>query len=126
MGRPPPMALRERVVAFVEEGNSDRSAAARFRGSVKFVNDRVILKRETSGLAPRVQGHGGGHGKLVGVGDWIAARMKAKPDPTLNDLVGEPADHHGIAIHRVSVWRFLRSLGLIHRKRPASPRAEAA
>tara|TARA_B000000460_G_scaffold123467_1_gene86925 strand:+ start:368 stop:559 length:192 start_codon:yes stop_codon:yes gene_type:complete len=63
------MALRERVVAFVEEGNSHRSAAARFRVSVKFVNDMVILKRETGGLAPRVQGHGGGHGKLVGVED---------------------------------------------------------
>ena len=78
MGRPHPMALRERVVAFVEEGNSHRSAAARFRVSVKFVNDMVILKRETGGLAPRAQGHGGGHGKLVGVGDWITARMKAK------------------------------------------------
>lgn len=50
---------------------------------MKFVNDMVILKRETGGLAPRVQGHGGGHGKLVGVGDWITARMKAKPDVTL-------------------------------------------
>ena len=125
MGRPHPMALRERVVAFVEEGNSHRSAAARFRVSVKFVNDMVILKRETGGLAPRAQGHGGGHGKLVGVGDWITARMKAKPDLTLNDLVGELADHHGIAIHRVSVWRFLRGLGLTHKKRPASRRAEA-
>ena len=50
MGRPHPMALRERVVAFVEEGNSHRSAAARFRVSVKFVNDMVILKRETGAL----------------------------------------------------------------------------
>ena len=103
MGRPHPLALRERVVAFVEEGNSHRSAAARFRVSVKFVNDMVILKRETGGLAPRVQGPGGGHGKLVGVGDWITARMKAKPDLTLNDLVGELADHHGIGVCCVSV-----------------------
>ena len=64
MGKPHPMALRERVVAFVEEGHSHRSAAARFRVSVKFVNDMVILKRETGGLEPRVQGNGGGHGKL--------------------------------------------------------------
>lgn len=26
-----------------------------------------------------------------------------KPDLTLNDLVGELAEHHGITIHRVSV-----------------------
>mgnify|MGYP003462820683 CR=1 FL=1 len=37
----------------------------------------------------------------------------------LNDLVGELADHHGIDIHRVSVWRFLRALCLTHKKRPA-------
>ena len=83
------MALRERVVAFVEEGDSHRAAAARFRVSVKFVNDMVILKRETGGLEPRRQGNGGGHGKLGRLRDWIAARMTAKPDLTLDDLVLE-------------------------------------
>jgi len=126
MGKPHPVALRKRVVAFVEEGHSHRAAAARFRVSVKFVNDMVILKRETGGLEPRAQGNGGGHGKLVSVQDWITGRMEEKPDMTLNDLVSELADHHGIAIHRVSVWRFLRGLGLTHKKRPASRRAEAA
>ncbi len=58
------MALRERVVAFVEEAYSHRAAAARFRVSVKFVNDMVVLKPETGGLEARVQGNGGGHGKL--------------------------------------------------------------
>ncbi len=50
----------ERVVAFVEEGHSHRSAATRFQVSVKFVNDMVILKRETGGLEPRAQGRGPG------------------------------------------------------------------
>lgn len=103
MGRPHPTVLRERVVLFVEEGNSHRAADARLRVSVKFVNDMVILKREADGLTPRVQDNGGGHGKLFGVQDWITVRMNAKPDLTLNDLVGELADHHGIAIHRVSI-----------------------
>ena len=92
MGKPHPMALRERVVAFVEEGHSHRAAAARFRVSVKFVNEMVILKRETGGLEPRAQGNGGGHGKLGAAQSWIMARMDAKPDLTLNDLVGELAD----------------------------------
>ncbi len=126
MGRSHPMALRERVVAFVEEGHSHRAVAARLRVSVKFVNDMVILKREAGGLEPRPQGNGGGHGKLVAVQGWITSRMNEKPDLTLNDLVGELADHHGIAIHRVSVWRLLRGLGLTHKKRPASRRTEAA
>lgn len=120
------MALRQRVVAFVEEGHSHRAAAAQFRVSVKFVNDMVILKRKTGGLEPRTQGHGGGHGKLVVVRNWIEARIAEKPDLTLNDLVAELAARHGMTIHRVSVWRFLRSLGLTHKKRSPSRRAKAA
>lgn len=114
------------MVACVEEGNSHRAAAARFRVSVKFVNDMVILKRETGSLQPRAQGNGGGHGKLVAVRDWLEARLVQKGDLTLDDLVAELAKHHGIAIHRVSVWRFLRGLGLTHKKSPPRRRAEAA
>jgi transposase len=76
MGKPHPFELRERVVAFVEEGHSHRSAASRFRVSVKFVNDTVILKRETGGLQPRRQGNGGGRGKLEPVRAWLEARMR--------------------------------------------------
>ncbi|KZL12458.1 hypothetical protein [Pseudovibrio sp. Ad26] len=126
MGRSHPMALRERVIAFVEEGHSHRAAAARFRVSVRFVNDMVILKRETGGLEPRAQGNGGGYGKLASLRGWIETRMATKPDLTLNDLVLELAEQHNVTVHRVSVWRVLRSLGLTHKKRSPSCRAEAA
>ena len=120
------MELRKRVVASVEEGHSHRSTAARFRVSIKFVNNMIILKRETGGLAPRAQGNGGGHGKLEAVKASISKRMTEKPGLTLDDLVAELAERHGISIHRVSVWRFLRNLGLTHKKRLASRRTEAA
>jgi transposase len=119
MGKPHPIALRERVVTFVEEGHSHRTAAARFRVSVKFVNDMIILKPETGGLVLRPQGNGGGRGKLGRLQDWISARVDARPDLTLDDLVLEIADAHQMTVHRVSVWRALRSLGLTHKKRPA-------
>jgi len=125
MGKPHPMALRERVVAFVEEGHSHRAVAARFRVSVKFVNEMVILKRETGGLEPRAQGNGGGHGKLGRLRGWMAARMDAKPDLTLDDLVLEIAVEHQMTVHRVSVWRTLCNLGLTHKKRPPGRRAKA-
>jgi len=35
------------------------------------------------------------------------------------------ADRHGITHHRVSVWRFLRGLGLTHRNRPARRAVDA-
>ena len=125
MGKPLPIELRERVVAFVEEGHSHRSAAAQFRVSVKFVNDMVILKRATGALLPKAQGNGGGHGKLSGVVDWLAGRIAEKRDLTLDELVVALRDGPGVAVNRVSVWRCLRGLDLTHKKRLAGHRAEA-
>lgn len=50
MGKPHPVALRERVVGFVDDGHSHRAAAADFRVSPKFVNDMIKLRWETGGL----------------------------------------------------------------------------
>jgi transposase len=126
MGKPHPVELRQRVVDHVAEGNTHRSTAARFRVSVKFVNDMVKLMKETGGLAPKAQGNGGGHGKLSSLKDWVARRIAEKQDLTAAGLASEIAATHGMAVHRGSVWRLLRDLGLTHKKRPASRRAEAA
>ena len=116
MGKPLPMELRQRVVDFVEEGHTHRAAAAQFRVSIKFVNDMVILKRETGSLEAKPQGNGGGHGKLAGVVDWIRRRITEKRDLTLDELVVELRDVQGVVAHRSSVWRHLRGLGLTHKK----------
>ena len=126
MGKPHPMELRSRVIAFVEEGHGHREAARHFRVSPKFVNDMVILQRRTGSLAAKPQGNGGGHGKLAGVAGWILRRITEKRDLTLDELVVELRDEHGVGAHRVSVWRHLRGLGLTHKKRPAGGRAEVA
>ena len=126
MGKPLPVELRRRVVDFVEEGHTHRAAAAHFRVSIKFVNDMVLLKRATGSLEAKQQGNGGGHGKLVGVADWLERRIKEKRDLTLDELVVELRDLQGVVAHRSAVWRHLRGLGLTHKKRPAGGRAEAA
>jgi len=95
--------LQEQGLAFVEEWQSHRSAPARFPVSVKFVDDMVILRRATGGLQPRRQGNGDEHGKLEVVRKWLEARMARQGDLTLDDLVVELADHHGIAIHRTQL-----------------------
>jgi transposase len=125
MGRPHPLALRARVVAFVEEGNGHREAARHFRVSPKFVNDMVRLKRETGRLAPKPQGSRSG-GKLAGVADWVRRRVAGKGDITLDELVVELSGHHGLTVHRSSVGRLLHRLGLSHKKSPSGRRAEAA
>ncbi len=56
MGKSHPLALRSRVIAFVEDGHSNRAAARHFRVSPRFVNNLVKLKRATGSLAPRRQG----------------------------------------------------------------------
>ena len=104
MGKPHPVELRGRVVALVGGGHAHCSAAAPFCVPVKFVNDMVILKRETNGLRPRHQGNGGARGKLEPVRNWPEARMARKGNLTLDDLVAELAEQHSIAIHRGSVW----------------------
>jgi len=83
------------------------------------VNDLIKLRRETGLLLPRPQGNGCGHGKLAGVIGWIDARVTAKGEITLDELVAELAETHGIDVHRGIVWRVLRGLGLTHKKRPA-------
>lgn len=126
MGKPHPVELRQRVVDHVAEGNTHRSTAARFKVSVKFVNDMVKLKKATGGLVPKAQGNGGGHGKLSSLKGWVARRIGEKRDLTAAGLASEIAETHGMTVHRSSVWRLLRDLGLTHKKRPAGRRTEAA
>ena len=118
MGKPHPIELRKRVVDYVEEGHSHRSAASRFCVSIKFVNDMVKLKRETGALEPKPQGRAG-HGKLASVTGWIDRRLRETGDLTIDQLVEEISDQYGIEAHRVSVWRRIRSLDLTHKKSPA-------
>ena len=124
MGKPHPIELRERVTAFVEEGHSHRAAASHFRVSPRFVNNMVILKRETGSLAPKRQGHGG-HGKLKAHADWVCQRLAENGDLTLDELCIELAGR-GMTIHRSNVGRLLHRLDLSHKKKPSGKRAKPA
>ena len=118
MGRPHPIELRERVVAFVEEGHSHRAAATHFRVSPRFVNNMMILKRETGSVSAMRQGHGGAASKLKDHGAWVQRRLSQNGELTLDELCLELAER-GIYVHRSSVGRFLRRLGLSHKKKPS-------
>ncbi|MCY4190281.1 MAG: IS630 family transposase [Rhodospirillaceae bacterium] len=115
MGKPHPMELRERVVAFVEEGNTHRSAAAHFRVSIKFVNDMVKLKRETGSLAPKPQGNGG-WSKLGPYDDWARRRLAERSDLTLEGLARALRDEHGLRVAVSLIGYWLHRLGLSHKK----------
>jgi len=126
MGKPHPMELRERVVAFVDEGYPHREAARHFRVSPKFVNDMIKLRRATGGLAPKRQGNLGRTGKLRGLDAWVRRRLAEQGDLTLDELCLELDREHEVRVHRSAVGRWLQRLGLSHKKNPARRRARAA
>src|SRR5688572_30155631 len=104
MGKPLPLALRERVAAFVDEGHSNREASRHFRVSPRFVNNLMKLRAETGSLEPRRQGHGPGGGKLAAHADFVRARLDENGDLTLDELCVE-LEGRGVSVHRSNVGR---------------------
>ncbi len=125
MGKPHPIALRERVAAYVDEGHGHREAARHFRVSPRFVNELIKLRRETGSLEPRRQGHAPGSGKLSPHAAFVRGRMAETGDLTLDELCVE-LEGRGIVVHRSNVARLLHRLGLSHKKNSARQRAVAA
>ena len=125
MGKPHPVELRSRVIAFVEEGHGHREASRHFRVSPRFVNDLVILKRESGGLVPKAQGNRAA-GKLASYGAWLLDRLAVRGDLTLDEIVAEMVSVHGVIVHRGSVGKWLHRLGLSHKKNAARQRTPAA
>lgn len=121
MDKPHPIALRERVVAFVNEGNTNREAARHFRVSPRFVNNMMILHCSSGSLSPARQGHPSGS-KLSVHGEWIRERVARHGEVTLDELCIELAER-GIEVHRATVGRFLHRLGLSNKKKPQGKRA---
>jgi transposase len=119
------MELRSRVIAFVEEGHGHREAARHFRVSPRFVNDMVILKRTTGGLAPKPRGHRA-PGKLAPYAAWVRGRIAAQGGLTLDEIVAELASVHCLSVHRGAVGKWLHRLGLSHKKNAARQRNPAA
>ena len=117
MGKPHPIELRERVVAFVEAGHTHRSASSQFRVSPRFVNDMIILKRKTGLLEAKKQGRGSG-GKLQNHHEWVRQRLAGNGDLTLDELCVE-LEGRDVSVHRASVGRLLHRLGLSHKKKPS-------
>jgi len=120
MGKPHPMALRERVVAYVQSGHTHRAAALHYDVSPKFVNDMMKLVDEQGSLEPKVQGNTG-VGKLMPYQTWVEAQIKRQPDLTLDELVADLAEQKGLVVHRSSMGRLLHRLGLTHKKKTSKP-----
>ena len=118
MGKPHPIELRKRVVAFVDEGHTHRAAARHFRVSPRFVNDMIKLRRETKALSPKPQGNGG-RGKLEAYADWVRAFLARHDAATLDEIRAALEAAKGVNVHRASIGGWLHRLGLSHKKNAA-------
>jgi transposase len=120
MVRPYSEDLRARVVGRVEAGYSVREVAATFAVSVASVVMWSRRKRQTGSAAAKPMGSRLPR-SLAGQRDWLLARIAAKPDVTLRELVTE-LHARAIAASYGSVWRLLDDEGLSFKKKPARQR----
>ncbi|MDG4898435.1 helix-turn-helix domain-containing protein [Mesorhizobium sp. WSM4976] len=123
MGKPLPLELRRRVVAYVDEGHGHREAARHFRVSPRFVNNLIRLRRQTGSLEARRQGHVGG-GKLEPHVEFVRSRLAETGELTLDELCVE-LEGRGVSVHRSNVGRLLNRLGLSHKKNSTGQRTAA-
>jgi len=106
-------------------GPSEMANARHFRVSPRFVNDMIILKRESGGLFPKAQGNHA-DGKPAPYAGCLQDRLAAKGDLTLDEIVVELAAVHGLSAHRGSVGEWLHRLGPSHKKNAARQRNPSA
>ena len=90
MPKPYSLDLRERVVGFVEAGQSRHAAAAHFKVSVSFVVNLMKAVRMRGSFVPKPSG-GRGHAKLEPHRSFLLAQVVEKADITMPELAAELA-----------------------------------
>lgn len=116
--------LRSRVVARVELGDTCRTVAALFQVSVSSVVKWSQRYRKTGSVAASPMGSRLPR-LLIGEREWLLARIAAKPDMTLRELVAE-LRARGMAASYGSLWRLLKDEGISFKKNRARQRTGPA
>jgi transposase len=115
MPHPLSIDLRERVVGFIEAGNSCHEASRHFGTSVSFAVNLMALYRKTGSVEPRAMG-GKRHGKLDVVEAFLLTSVKRSPDVTMPELAAMLLAEKGIAVSPQSLSRWLINKGFSFKK----------
>lgn len=115
--------LRERVAAAMADGLSCRAVAKLFRVSPSSVVKWSQRQRSTGSAAAKPMG-GVRRAVLADQRAWLLARIKEKPDLTLQAIRGELAAR-GVTVSLWAVWKLFASEGITFKKKPAAIRAAA-
>lgn len=99
MGKPYSLDLRERICAYVAEGNSARSSGRLFGVSAATAVRLAAKHREHGTAVPKPQGRPAGQfGKLSRYRDFLLEIVQAEPDITLKELACALAETHGVEV----------------------------
>jgi transposase len=119
MGKSLSLDLRQRVLAFIEEGHSRRHAAAVFRVSISSAIRIADRYRRTGDVAPMPQGRPRGGGKLEAYRAFVTSRVDAAPDITMPELAEALWAAHQVRAAPAVLSRFLKHrLGYTYKKNP--------
>jgi transposase len=126
MGESLSLDLRERVLAFIEEGHSCHEAARRFRISAASAVRIRQRYRQLGSVAPAKRGRPAGSGRLERFGDFLRARIERSPDMTMPELSEALWQAHGMRAAPAELSRFVRHrLGFTYKKIPGRNGAAA-
>lgn len=123
MAAPYSLDLRERVVSAVATGMSRAQAAAHYQVSHSSAIRWARRVAETGSPAALPMG-GKKPFRLAAQGDWIRARLAAKPDITGRELLAELRERK-VEVSYYGVWHFLDRAGLSYKKNTARQRARS-
>jgi transposase len=118
MGRGYSLDLRNRVVAFVEQGHSRRAAAEHFSVSPSFAVKLLQRVARTGSEAPSRQGRPPGKDKLAGFAGFLVKAVESQPDITMPELAAKLQSEHGIKADPAVLSRFLCRRGFTYKKSP--------
>ena len=117
MGKSLSLDLRERVLAFIEEGHSCHEAARRFRISAASAVRIRQRYRQLGTVAPAKRGRPSGSGRLERFGGFLKARVEQSPDITMPELAEALWQSHGMRAAPAELSRFVRHrLGFTYKK----------
>jgi transposase len=117
--------LRERVVGFIETGQSCHEASRHFGTSVSFAVNLMALYRQTASVEHRAMG-GKRHGKLDAVEAFLLASVKRSPGMTMPELAAALLAEKDIAVSPQSLSRWLINKGFSFKKNASGKRARQA
>jgi transposase len=117
--------LRARVLAAVDRGGRVYELAPLFEVSVSYIY-KALARRRDLGLVTALPKKGRPGRKLDHHLDALVARVKAKPDATLEELAAWAECERGVKVCAATMWATLDAIGFTLKKRRAMPPSRSA